>query len=161
MKFHKVIRGMAAGAVVLLGMVACSNKAEAGASDNNGDVGVQQEAPKVDLSRFDHSTPSGLRYRVVEEGTGKSPVATDVVKVNYEGKLLDGTVFDSSFKHGEAIEFPLNRVIPGWTEGVQLMKEGAVYEFYIPYNLAYGERGSGPIPPRSDLIFIVQLLEVK
>lgn len=107
-------------------------------------------------------TPSGLKYKVIKKGYGKMPKATDVVEVNYEGKLLNGQVFDSSYARGESATFPLNRVIAGWTEGLQLMPEGSVYEFYIPYNLAYGERGAGrDIPPYSDLIFTVELIAVK
>ena len=107
-------------------------------------------------------TPSGLKYKVIKKGNGKMPKATDVVEVNYEGKLLNGQVFDSSYARGESATFPLNRVIAGWTEGLQLMPEGSVYEFYIPYNLAYGERGAGrDIPPYSDLIFTVELIAVK
>jgi peptidyl-prolyl cis-trans isomerase len=97
---------------------------------------------------------------VEKEGTGKSPSATDNVTVHYTGMLTDGTVFDSSVQRGEPATFPLNRVIPGWTEGLQLMKEGGKTTFYIPYNLAYGEMGSGPIPPKSDLIFEVELIKV-
>lgn len=107
-------------------------------------------------------TASGLQYKVLEEGTGKSPKAEDEVEVNYEGSLIDGRVFDSSYERGESITFPLNRVIPGWTEGVQLMKEGATYEFYIPANLAYGPnapRGS-IIGPNAALIFKVELIKV-
>jgi FKBP-type peptidyl-prolyl cis-trans isomerase len=109
------------------------------------------------------TTPSGLQYKVVTEGTGKSPAATDLVKVHYRGTLLDGTEFDSSYKRNSPAEFPLNRVIPGWTEGVQLMKEGGKSIFYIPSNLAYGERGTpgGPIGPNQTLIFEIELLEVK
>lgn len=108
------------------------------------------------------TTATGLQYKVLKEGEGKSPKATDTVKVNYEGKLIDGKVFDSSYKRGEPIEFPLNGVIPGWTEGVQLMKEGATYEFTIPSKLAYGERGAGgAIPPNATLIFKVELIQVK
>lgn len=108
------------------------------------------------------STPSGLHYKVIKEGTGASPAATDRVLVHYHGTLIDGTVFDSSVDRGEPIEFGLNEVIPGWTEGVQLMKEGAKYQFYIPYDLAYGLRGSPPvIPGGATLIFDVELLEVK
>ena len=107
------------------------------------------------------TTESGLQYKVLTAGTGKSPKATDVVEVNYEGKLIDGTVFDSSYERGEPIEFPLNQVIAGWTEGVQLMKEGGKYEFYIPAELAYGEAGNQGIDPNSTLIFTVELLSVK
>jgi FKBP-type peptidyl-prolyl cis-trans isomerase FkpA len=108
------------------------------------------------------TTASGLQYKVLKEGTGRSPKATDVVAVNYRGTLINGKEFDSSYKSGKPIEFPLNRVIPGWTEGVQLMKEGAKYEFYIPPNLAYGSRGAGGvIGPDETLIFEVELLTVK
>ena len=108
------------------------------------------------------TTESGLQYKVITEGTGKSPTATDKVEVHYEGRLLDGTVFDSSYKRGETISFPLSGVIPGWTEGVQLMKTGAKYQFYIPSNLAYGERGSPPnIGPNATLIFDVELIGIE
>ncbi len=107
-------------------------------------------------------TPSGLQYKVVQEGTGKSPISTDVVEVHYKGTLIDGTEFDSSYKRQATASFPLNRVIQGWTEGLQLMKEGATYEFYIPSQLAYGERGAGSsIPPNATLIFQVELIKVK
>ncbi|WP_201587201.1 FKBP-type peptidyl-prolyl cis-trans isomerase [Psychrobacter jeotgali] len=106
-------------------------------------------------------TDSGLQYKVLTPGTGKSPKATDVVVVNYEGKLIDGTIFDSSYERGEPIEFPLNQVIAGWTEGLQLMQEGAKYELYIPSDIAYGEVGVEGIEPNSTLIFTVELLEVK
>ena len=106
-------------------------------------------------------TKSGLQYEVLQEGTGKSPKATDTVRCHYEGRLLDGTVFDSSYKRGEPADFGLNQVIPGWTEGVQLMKEGAKFRFTIPYLLAYGEQGAGAsIPPFSTLIFDVELIKV-
>lgn len=106
-------------------------------------------------------TKSGLQYEVLQEGTGKSPKATDTVRCHYEGRLLDGTVFDSSYKRGEPADFGLNQVIPGWTEGVQLMKEGAKYRFTIPYLLAYGEQGAGAsIPPFSTLVFDVELIKV-
>ena len=105
--------------------------------------------------------PSGLQYMVLAEGSGKSPVATDKVRCHYEGMLIDGTMFDSSVQRGEPAVFPLNQVIKGWTEGVQLMKEGAKYRFFIPYDLGYGEAGAGgSIPPYSTLIFEVELLEV-
>ena len=107
------------------------------------------------------TTKSGLQYQVLREGTGRSPKATDKVRCHYEGTLFNGTVFDSSYKRGEPADFPLNGVIPGWTEGVQLMKEGAKYRFFIPYLLGYGERGAGSsIPPYSTLIFDVELVKV-
>jgi FKBP-type peptidyl-prolyl cis-trans isomerase FklB len=106
--------------------------------------------------------PSGLQYQVLKEGNGKSPKATDKVKCHYEGMLVDGTMFDSSIQRGEPAVFPLNGVIAGWTEGLQLMKEGAKYRFFIPFNLGYGERGAGQsIPPFSTLIFDVELIEVQ
>lgn len=106
-------------------------------------------------------TASGLQYEVLVEGTGKQPVAEDTVRCHYEGTLIDGTVFDSSYRRNEPCDFGLRQVISGWTEGVQLMKEGAKYRFYIPYNLAYGERGAGgSIPPFAALIFDVELIKV-
>ncbi len=106
-------------------------------------------------------TQSGLQYRVIESGDGASPEATDRVTVHYRGTLIDGTEFDSSHARGEPASFALNQVIPGWTEGVQLMQEGAVYEFFIPSDLAYGAEGRpGPIGPNSTLIFEVELIEV-
>ena len=109
-----------------------------------------------------HVTDSGLQYVVEKEGSGKQPSATSEVTVHYTGKLLDGTVFDSSINRGEPATFPLNRVIPGWTEGLQLMKEGAKYTFFIPSDLAYGPNGiPNVIPPHSTLIFDVELISVK
>ncbi|WP_262692858.1 FKBP-type peptidyl-prolyl cis-trans isomerase [Kordiimonas aestuarii] len=105
-------------------------------------------------------TESGLQYRVVEEGEGQSPEATSMVTVHYAGKLTDGTEFDSSYKRGEPAKFPLDGVIKGWTEGLQMMKEGAKYELFIPYHLAYGERGSRSIPPYATLVFTVELVSV-
>lgn len=105
--------------------------------------------------------PSGLQYMVLKEGNGKKPKATDQVKCHYEGFLIDGTVFDSSLQRGEPAVFPLNQVIAGWTEGLQLMQEGAKYRFFIPYILGYGEGGAGAsIPPYAALIFDVELIEV-
>lgn len=105
--------------------------------------------------------PSGLQYQVLKEGNGKSPKATDRVKCHYEGTLIDGTMFDSSIQRGEPAVFGLNQVIAGWTEGVQLMQEGAKYRFFIPYNLGYGEHGAGAsIPPFAALVFDVELIEV-
>ena len=105
--------------------------------------------------------PSGLQYKVLREGNGKKPKATDQVKCHYEGMLVDGTMFDSSIQRGEPTTFPLNGVIAGWTEGLQLMQEGAKYRFFIPYQLGYGERGAGSsIPPFATLVFDVELIEV-
>jgi len=105
-------------------------------------------------------TGSGLQYKVLKEGTGKNPSATDNVEVHYRGTLIDGTEFDSSYKRNKTITFPLNGVIKGWTEGLQLMKEGAKYKFYIPSELAYGSSGTPGIPPDSVLIFEVELIKV-
>ncbi|MEL3907184.1 MAG: FKBP-type peptidyl-prolyl cis-trans isomerase [Treponema sp.] len=107
------------------------------------------------------TTESGLQYQVLTEGTGAAPALSDTVKVHYKGTLLDGTVFDSSYDRGTPVEFPLNAVIPGWTEGLQLMKTGAKYKLYIPSKIGYGERGVPQvIPPNSVLIFEVELLEI-
>lgn len=106
-------------------------------------------------------TDSGLQYKVLRPGDGPKPAATDKVRVHYEGRLLSGKVFDSSYKRGEPIEFPLNGVIPGWTEGVQLMSVGAKYRLFVPSNLAYGQRGAGQdIGPNETLIFDVELLDI-
>lgn len=107
------------------------------------------------------TTESGLQYLVLQEGTGRHPKATDQVKCHYEGRLTDGSVFDSSYRRGEPATFPLNGVIAGWTEGLQLMGEGAKFRFFIPYALGYGTRGAGQsIPPYATLIFDVELIEV-
>ena len=122
-----------------------------------GKVFLEQNARKAGVVQ----TKSGLQYEVLTEGSGRSPKATDTVRCHYEGRLLDGSVFDSSYKRGEPADFGLNQVITGWTEGVQLMKEGAKYRLYLPYNLAYGEHGAGnSIPPYAALIFDVELLKV-
>jgi FKBP-type peptidyl-prolyl cis-trans isomerase len=120
---------------------------------------VPVSAPKSDMK----TTASGLKYAVLKQGTGTvSPKATDTVKVHYHGTLLDGTVFDSSVERGEPISFPLNGVIPGWTEGLQLMKVGDKFKFEIPPNLAYGPNSPSPkIPPNSTLVFEVELLGIQ
>ncbi|WP_234572373.1 FKBP-type peptidyl-prolyl cis-trans isomerase [Rhodohalobacter sp. 614A] len=123
-----------------------------------GQAFLEENAQNPDV----FETESGLQYRVLEEGDGESPVATDVVRVHYEGRLLSDEVFDSSYERGQPATFPLNRVIEGWTEGLQLMQEGAKYQFFIPSDLAYRNsppQGS-PIPPGAVLIFDVELLEV-
>jgi FKBP-type peptidyl-prolyl cis-trans isomerase FklB len=108
------------------------------------------------------TTASGLQYQILREGNGKAPKATDQVECHYEGTLINGTKFDSSYDRGQTATFPLNGVIAGWTEGLQLMKEGAKYRFFIPYTLGYGEHGAGAsIPPYAALIFDVELVAVK
>jgi FKBP-type peptidyl-prolyl cis-trans isomerase FklB len=107
------------------------------------------------------ATASGIQYEVLKEGSGAKPKAFDTVVVNYVGTLLNGTEFDNSIKRGQPVEFKLNQVIKGWTEGLQLMSVGSKYKFYIPYNLAYGLNGNGPIPGGATLVFEVELLNVK
>lgn len=135
-----------------------AKKAEAGKTAK-----VEGEKYLIENAKKDGvvTLPSGLQYMVLKEGTGKKPKATDEVKCHYEGMLTDGTLFDSSLQRGEPAVFPLNQVIAGWTEGLQLMSEGAKYRFFIPYLLGYGEGGAGnSIPPFSALIFDVELIEV-
>ncbi len=105
-------------------------------------------------------TESGLQYKIEVEGAGISPEETDTVEVNYEGRLIDGTVFDSSYDRGESVKFPLNRVVKGWTEGLTYAKEGGKIQLYIPAELGYGQRGTGPIPGNSTLIFDIELVKV-
>lgn len=133
-------------------------QAEAGkAAKKEGKAFLAENAKKEGIT----VTKSGLQYEVLQEGTGKQPKATDTVRCHYEGRLLDGTIFDSSYKRNEPADFGLQQVIAGWTEGVQLMSEGAKYRFYIPYMLAYGEGGAGAmIPPFATLIFDVELIKV-
>ena len=127
------------------------------AAKGEGEAFLKENAKKAGIT----VTPSGLQYEIVKEGNGRQPKASDTVRCHYEGTLIDGTVFDSSYRRGMPAEFGLRQVIAGWTEGVQLMKEGSIFKFYIPYNLAYGERGAGAdIPPYAALIFTVELINV-
>lgn len=133
--------------------------AEAEQHEQEGQEFLEENAQKEDV----HVTESGLQYRVIEEGDGERPAAEDEVEVHYTGKLLSGEVFDSSRERGQTATFPLNRVIPGWTEGVQLMTEGSTYEFFIPGELAYGSTPppGSIIPPGAVLIFEVELIDIK
>ena len=127
--------------------------------EENVEAGAKYIA-QVRNNKSVYATESGLAYICKKKGNGKHPTATDKVKVHYTGRLIDGTVFDSSVERGEPITFPLNAVIAGWTEGLQLMDEGSKYILYIPYNLGYGDRQVGSIPPGSTLVFEVELIEI-
>jgi FKBP-type peptidyl-prolyl cis-trans isomerase FklB len=135
-----------------------AQRAEAGkAHKEAGEKYLAENAKKAGVITL----PSGLQYQVLKEGNGKKPTAKDTVMCHYEGFLIDGTVFDSSVQRGEPATFPLQQVIAGWTEGLQLMQEGAKYRFFIPYRLGYGEGGAGSsIPPFAALIFDVELIQV-
>ena len=135
-----------------------AQRAEAGkAHKEAGEKYLAENAKKEGVITL----PSGLQYQVLKEGNGKKPTAKDTVPCHYEGFLIDGTVFDSSIQRGEPATFPLQQVIAGWTEGLQLMQEGAKYRFFIPYRLGYGEGGAGnSIPPFAALIFDVELIQV-
>ena len=131
---------------------------QAGAQSAQGDAFLAENAERAEVQ----ITESGLQYEVLSEGDGDKPAASSTVKVHYHGTLIDGTVFDSSVDRGESIEFPVNGVIAGWTEALQLMNTGAKWKLYIPHNLAYGANGAGGmIGPYAALIFEVELLEVK
>ena len=131
---------------------------QAGAAKAEGEAFLAENAKKEGVV----SLPSGLQYQVLREGDGRKPAATDQVECHYEGTLINRQVFDSSYQRGQTATFGLNQVIAGWTEGLQLMQEGAKYRFFIPYHLAYGERGAGQsIPPFATLIFDVELVKVK
>ena len=131
---------------------------QAAAAKAEGENFLAENAKKPGVKTL----PSGLQYEVLREGNGRKPSATDEVECHYEGTLINGQVFDSSYRRGETATFGLNQVIKGWTEGLQLMQEGAKYRFFIPYNLAYGEQGAGQaIPPYAALIFDVELIKVK
>ena len=159
MNKHSSIRLLVAALAVATSLIL--NPTHLMSQSNNLEVGqafLKENASKPGV----HTTPSGLQYKVITEGKGKSPKATDTVLVHYRGTTIDGTEFDSSYKRNEPISFPLNGVIPGWTEGVQLMKEGGKIELFIPSNLAYGSRGAGGvIAPDSTLIFDIELLKVQ
>ena len=165
----KIFFGLSACVALILSAASCGNKSGSSATD-------YEEAPVDTIELFNQLTPeqgaerpkdlkrtaTGIKYRIVKEGTGATPAASDKVQVNYEGRLLNGQIFDSSYQRGAPITFGLNQVIPGWTEGLQLMKEGGKYTFFIPSDLAYGPNGiPNVIPPHSTLIFDVELLNVK
>lgn len=179
---RKSILWVTASAAILFGMGACKKtdkQDNAAQNDQTEEVAAPLSDAQVDEmivkymnqltpepgmeNRTDSlvTTPSGLKYRIVKEGQGQNPTAQNEVTVNYEGRLLDGNIFDSSYQRGEPTSFPLTQVIAGWTEGLQYMKPGAIYEFYIPYNLAYGDQERPGLPAKSDLLFKVELLEVK
>lgn len=140
-------------------LIAAPMSSQAITPKEKGEIFLKENATKEGVKTL----PSGLQYKVVKEGSGKAPKATDTVSVHYRGTLIDGKEFDSSHKRGEPAEFPVNAVIKGWTEALQLMKEGSKWMLYIPASLAYGERGTpgGPIGPNETLIFEVELLKVK
>ena len=147
--------------LVLIAVLALSACAKAGPNPEVAAAGKtfltsNAHAPGV------HVTPSGLQYKILKSGPAEGPFAkaTDEVKVNYEGKLLDGTVFDSSYQKGEAAVFNVSGLIPAWTEALQLMRPGDMWELYVPANLAYGDEGQGPIPPGSVLTFKIELIAI-
>ena len=143
---------------IIASLMSLPLSSNADSASEKGEAFLKENASKEGVK----TTASGLQYKITKEGTGKSPKATDTVVVHYAGKLLDGTEFDSSIKRGEPATFPLNRVIPGWTEGLQLLKEGGKATLYIPSKLGYGERGAGgKIGPNETLIFDVELIKIQ
>jgi FKBP-type peptidyl-prolyl cis-trans isomerase FkpA len=154
-----IVVGALMGAIMAIAVFLNSQQPSAVTTTPEGSVPVNIPAAQ---SGDYQTTASGLQYRVVTEGTGARPAATDTVNVHYRGTLADGTQFDSSYERGEPISFPLNGVIAGWTEGVQLMTVGSTYEFIIPPALAYGAQGiPGAIPPNATLTFVVELLAIE
>lgn len=162
--FTKTLAAFTAS-IILMSCAEQSSEPQAAEAANSMEQTVSTETNFLEENKSKPGievTGSGLQYKVLLEGTGDRPMSTDMVTVHYEGTLLDGTKFDSSYDRGQPAEFPLNRVIAGWTEGVQLMNVGSKYKFFIPSELAYGARGTpgGPIGPNEDLIFTVELIRV-
>ena len=168
----KKILSIAMAALLMAGMASCNNQSSTESTEEaTPDYGQQIKDNKTMGREFLEEnakndsvvqTKSGLQYMVLKEGTGAKPGPTDKVTVHYTGKLIDGTVFDSSVERGEPATFGLNQVIPGWTEGLQLMSEGSKYRLFIPSELAYGSKGAGEqILPNSTLIFDVELIKVE
>ena len=143
---------------VIAALFLCVFAASAATPAEKGEQFLKENEKKEGVK----TTASGLQYKVIKEGSGKNPSATDTVTVHYRGTLIDGKEFDSSYKRGEPAKFPLDRVIKGWTEGVQLMKEGAKYQFFIPAKLGYGARGTpdGTIGENETLIFEIELIKI-
>ena len=167
----KKVLAMVMVALFMAGMVSCGSNETTTTEQTTPDYGQQIKDNKTIGREFMEEnakndsvvqTTSGLQYMVLKEGTGAKPGPTDTVTVHYTGRLLDGTVFDSSVERGEPASFPLDKVIPGWTEGLQLMSEGSQYRLFIPSELAYGSKGAGDqILPNSTLIFDVELIKVQ
>lgn len=157
------MRLAAALCLIALSLAACQKAEKPGAAAGENAAAAEAFLTKNATAEGVKSTPSGLQYKVLSSGpaTGPHPKPTDEVKVMYEGRLIDGTVFDSSYRDGAPIIFVLNRVIPGWTEALQLMRPGDVWEVYIPPKLGYGEQDQGTIPPNSALIFKIELLDLR